>query len=69
MHYSKTAEYRAFLKAKRLQSQTNKNLFPFVDVHAKVLRILNKLCPDTFEDYKAAYHNQTSLLIKEACCS
>ena len=69
MDYLKTKEYRAFLKTKREESKKNKGLYPYVDVHAKVLRNLRKLlnngCCETFYEYQLAYDEVASRLVNE----
>jgi len=69
MDYTKTKEYRVFLKTKREESKKNKGLFPYVDVHTKVLKHLRKLlnngCCETFYEYQLAYESITSRLVNE----
>lgn len=67
MDYTKTKEYQDFLKTKREESKKNKGLFPYVDVHAKVLRnlrlLLNNGCCETLYEFQLAYEEVTSRLI------
>jgi len=65
MDYLKTKEYRAFLKTKREESKKNASLFPYIDCHAKVLRILRELYPDSFYEYQLAYDEIASRLVNE----
>lgn len=69
MKYTKTKEYRDFLKTKREESKENSSLFPYVDVHDKVLRTLRKLlsngCCETFYEYQLAYDDIASKIVNE----
>ena len=65
MKYTKTKEYRDFLKTKREESKENSSLFPYVDVHDKVLRTLRKLLIETFYEYQLAYDDIASKIVNE----
>jgi hypothetical protein len=67
MDYTKTKEYRDFLKTKRQESKRNQNLFPYVNVHTKALthlrKLLNNGCCETFYEYQLAYDDIASRIV------
>ena len=72
-HYSTTKEYRDFLKMKREESKREKNLFPYIETHARVIRALRKLLNngslETFYEYQLAYEHEAADIVNKACRS